>query len=112
MELEGPKPALLVAVAGLAAAAAPTALGATGNYQIIPAVAGVLIAVLAVFRAVKPDEEVPLPALPAAVIVLGLATLASPFLLGSGLDTTGIVLVVAGLISVALPVKMIYEKMS
>jgi len=112
MELEGPKPALLVALAGLVAAAAPAILGVSGNYMIFPAVTGVLITVLGVFRAFKPDKEVPLPALPAAVIILGLATLALPFLLGSGLDTAGIVLVVTGLISIILPAKMIYSKMS
>lgn len=105
---EGPPLAWLVAVLGLYVLVAPFAFGLTGTYQTSLIVVGVIVAVLGAWRAWQPDEKVPLPFLPLAVIVLGLFTIAAPFLFGNGVgDTAGITLVVAGLVFVVLPAMMV-----
>lgn len=52
-------------------------------------------------RGWQPDEELPLPFLPRAVILLGHYTIAAPFSSGSGAGSTAAIsLVVAGLVFV------------
>lgn len=99
-----------MAVLGLWVLVSPFAFGVTGVFQIVLVVSGIVVAVLAAYRGMQPDEKVPLPALPLAVIVFGLVTLASPFLFGNGItDTHGITLVVSGLVFVVIPAVMINQ---
>lgn len=105
---DGPPMAWVVAILGLYVVAAPFVFGLTGTYQLSLVVAGLLVAVLGAWRAWQPDEKVPLPFLPLAVVLLGLYTIASPFLFGSGVgDTVGITLVIAGLVFVVVPAMMV-----
>lgn len=67
-------------------------------------VAGDLIAVLAAWRSWHPDERVPRPLVPAAVVILGLYTIAAPLVFGNGVgDFVGISLVILGLVFVIFP---------
>lgn len=105
---DGPPAAWLVALLGLWVLVSPFALGASGTYQIVLVVVGLLVAVLGAYRGLKPDEDVPLPALPLAVIVLGIVTIASPFLFGDGVGgILGITLVISGLVFIVIPAVMI-----
>lgn len=107
---EGPPLAWLVAVLGLWVLVSPFVLGASGTYQIVLIVSGVVVAVLAAYRGMQPDEKVPLPALPLAVIIFGLITIASPFLFGNGVSSTlGITLVISGLVFIVVPAVMINQ---
>lgn len=113
MPAEGPPLAWLVALVGLYVLVTPFVFGSIavgGTYGTSLIVAGAIVAVLAAYRAWQPDERVPLPLLPLAVIVLGLYSIAAPFLFGSGVgDTVGITLVVAGLVFIVLPAMMINQ---
>lgn len=105
---DGPPAAWIVALLGLWVLAAPFVLGASGTYRAVLIVSGIVVALLAAYRGLQPDENVPLPALPLAVIVFGIVTVASPFLFGNGVsDVLGITLVVSGLVFVAIPAMMI-----
>ena len=107
---EGPPLAWLVAVLGLYVVAAPFVFGLAGTYQTSLIVAGVIVAVLGAWRGWQPDEKIPLPFLPLAVILVGLYTIASPFLFGDGAGSTvGITLVIAGLVFVVVPAMMINQ---
>lgn len=97
-----------VAVIGLYVLVSPFVFGIIGTYQTTLIVAGAIVAVLAAYRGLMPDERVPLPFLPMAVILLGLWTIVSPFLFGAGVsDVHGITMIVAGVIFVAVPAMMI-----
>lgn len=105
---DGPPAAWLVALLGLWVLVAPFVFGTTGTYQIVLVVSGIVVAVLAAYRGMKTDDEVPLPALPLAVLLFGLITIASPFLLGAGVsDVLGITVVISGLAFVIVPAVMI-----
>lgn len=99
--------AWIIAVLGLWVLVSPFVFGISGSYRTSLLVTGVVVAVLAAWRAVQPDEKVPLPFLPAVVILFGLWTIASPFLLGSGFDVHGITIIVSGVVFVAMPAMMI-----
>lgn len=103
--------AWVVAVIGLYVAAAPFVFaGVSGTYQTSLIVAGLIVAVLAAWRGWQPDEKVPLPMLPLAVAILGIYTIAAPFIFGSGVgDTLGITLVVAGLVFIVVPAMMVNQ---
>lgn len=102
--------AWLVAVLGLYVLVAPFVFGFTGTYQTSLIVVGVVVAVLGAWRGWQPDEKIPLPFLPLAVILLGLYTIAAPFLFGNGVgDLAGITLVVSGLVFVVVPAMMINQ---
>lgn len=105
---DGPPAAWLVALLGLWVLVAPFVFGATGTYRIVLVVSGIVVAVLAAYRGMKTDDEVPLPALPLAVLLFGLITIASPFLFGAGVDDVlGITVVISGLVFVVVPAMMI-----
>jgi hypothetical protein len=107
---EGPPLAWLVAVLGLYVLVAPFVFGFAGTYQTSLIVAGLIVAVLAAWRGWQPDEKIPLPFLPLAVILLGLYTIAAPFLFGNGVsDTAGITLVISGLVFIGIPAMMINQ---
>lgn len=107
---DGPPAAWLVAVLGLWVLVAPFVFGLTGTYRIVLVVSGVIVAVLAAYRGVQPDEKVPLPALPLAVVLFGLVTIASPFVFGSGVGgILGLSLVVSGIVFVVIPAVMINQ---
>lgn len=107
---DGPPAAWIVAILGLWVLASPFVLGASGVYQIVLIVSGVIVTILAAYRGLQPDEKVPLPALPLAVIIFGIITIASPFFFGNGVsDTLGISLVVSGLVFVLIPAVMINQ---
>lgn len=108
----GEPKAWIITVLGLWVLASPFVLGITGTYRISLIATGAIVAVLATWRAVQPDDKVPLPMLPMAVIILGLWTLASPFLLGSGLDTHGITMIVSGIVFIVMPAMMINQMIS
>lgn len=102
--------AWLVAVLGLYVLVAPFVFGLSGTYQTSLIVVGLIVAVLAAWRGWAPDEKIPLPFLPLAVILLGIYTIAAPFLFGSGVgDTVGITLVVSGLVFIVIPAMMINQ---
>lgn len=105
--------AWLVTPVGLYVLAVPFIFGsvaAGGTYGTSLIVAGLIVAVLAAYRAWQPDEKVPLPLLPLVVILLGLYSIAAPFLFGGGVgDTVGITLVIAGLVFIVLPAMMINQ---
>lgn len=108
---DGPPAAWIVVLLGLWVLVSPVVLltSATGTYGIVLIVSGLVVAVLAAYRGLNTDEEVPLPALPLAVIAFGIVTIASPFLFGSGLNTHGITLVVAGIVFIVIPAVMINQ---
>lgn len=107
---EGPPAAWLVAVLGLYVLASPFIFGLTGAYQIVLIITGIVVAALATYRGMQPDENVPLPALPLLVIIGGLVTIGSPFLFGTGINSTvGISLVVAGVVFIIIPAVMINQ---
>lgn len=107
---DGPPLAWLVAVLGLYVLVAPFVFGFAGTYQTSLIVAGVIVAVLAAWRGWQPDEKVPLPFLPLAVIILGLYTIAAPFLFGNGVgDIAGITLVISGLVFIVVPAMMVNQ---
>lgn len=107
---DGPPAAWIVAVLGLWVLASPFVLGASGTYQLVLVVSGIVVAILAAWRGLQPDERIPLPALPLAVMVFGIVTIASPFLFGEGLSSTlGITLVISGLVFVVIPLVMINQ---
>jgi peptidoglycan/LPS O-acetylase OafA/YrhL len=109
---DGPNAAWIVAVLGLYVLVSPFVFleNATGTYGIVLVVLGLLVAALAAFRGLKTDEEVPLPALPLAMIILGIITIASPFLFGDGVSGThGATLVVSGLVFIVIPAVMINQ---
>ena len=113
MPAEGPPLAWLVALVGLYVLVTPfvfASVGVGGTYGTSLIVAGIVVAVLAAYRAWQPDEKVPLPLLPLVVILLGIYSVAAPFLFGAGVgDTVGITLVVAGLVFIVLPAMMINQ---
>jgi hypothetical protein len=82
--------AWIVAALGLWVLVSPFVFGIAGGYRTSLVVVGVLVAVLAGWRAAQPDERVPLP-----------------FLFGDGLDVHGITLVVSGVVFVVVPAMMI-----
>lgn len=95
---------------GLWVLVAPFVFGVTGTYQVVLIVSGIIVAVLAAYRGLKADEAVPLPALPLAVILFGLVTIASPFVFGDGIGgTLGITLVISGVVFVVVPAVMINQ---
>lgn len=108
---DGPPAAWIVVLLGLWILVSPFVLldSATGTFGIVLIVSGLVVAVLAAYRGMKPDEAVPLPALPLAVIAFGIVTIASPFLFGSGLDTHGITLLISGIVFIAIPAVMINQ---
>lgn len=107
---DGPPAAWIVAILGLWVLVSPFVLGASGTFQIVLVVSGIVVAVLAAYRGMKPDEDVPMPALPLAVIVFGLITVASPFVFGDGVSSTlGITLVISGLVFIVIPAVMINQ---
>lgn len=107
---EGPPLAWLVSVLGLYVLVAPFVFGLSGTYQTSLIAVGIIVAVLAAWRGWQPDEKVPLPFLPLAVAVLGIYTIASPFLFGNGVgDTLGITLVVSGLVFIVVPAVMVNQ---
>lgn len=109
---EGPKAAWIVAVLGLYVLVSPFVFldSATGTYGIVLIVSGIVVAALAAYRGLRPDEDVPLPGLPLAVIIFGIVTIASPFLLGEGVSSTlGITLVVSGIVFIVIPAVMINQ---
>lgn len=107
---EGPPAAWLVALLGLWVLVSPFVFGATGTYQLVLIVSGIVVALLAAYRGMQPDEKVPLPALPLAVIIFGIITVASPFLFGDGISSIfGITLVISGLVFVVIPLVMINQ---
>lgn len=107
---DGPPAAWIVTILGLWVLASPFVLGASGLYQTILIASGIVVAVLATYRGLQPDEKVPLPALPLAVIIFGIITIASPFFFGNGVnDTLGISLVVSGLVFIVIPAVMINQ---
>lgn len=107
---DGPPAAWIDAVLGLWVLVSPFVLGASGTYQVVLIVSGSIVAVLATYRGMQPDEKVPLPALPLAVIVFGIVTAASPFLFAAGISSTlGITLVVSGVVFVVIPLVMINQ---
>lgn len=110
---DGPPLAWLVAVLGLYAVAAPFAFGvASTTYLASLVVTGAIVTVLAAYRGMKTDEEVPLPALPAVVGILGLWLIANPYVFGEGTDSTlGLTLVVAGIVVTVIPIGMIVQVM-
>lgn len=105
--------AWLVALVGLYVLVTPFVFGSIavgGTYGTSLIVAGAIVAVLGAYRAWQPDEKVPLPLLPLVVIILGIYSIAAPFLFGGGVgDTVGITLVVAGLVFIVLPAMMINQ---
>lgn len=93
-----------ISLLGLYLVVAPFAFGFTGMYRWSLIVAGGLITVLAAWRSWQPDERVPQPLVPAAVVILGLYTIAAPLVFGNGVsDFAGISLVVLGLVFVVFP---------
>lgn len=93
-----------VAVLGLYLVVAPFVFRFVGLYRWSLIITGLLVAGLAAWRSWQPDEKVPQPALPLAVVVLGLYTVAAPFLYGNGVgDFAGISLVVLGSVFVIFP---------
>lgn len=107
---EGPPAAWLVALLGLWVLVSPFVLGASGTYQTVLIVSGIVVAALAAYRGMQPDEKVPLPALPLAVIIFGIITIASPFLFGNGVGSTlGITLVISGVVFIVVPLMMINQ---
>jgi hypothetical protein len=85
----------------------PFVFGITGGYQTSLVATGVVVAVLAAWRAVQPDSRVPLPFFPLVVILFGLYTIGSPLLFGSGLDSHGITLALSGVVFVVMPAMML-----
>lgn len=109
---EGPNAAWVVAVLGLYVLVSPFVFldGATGTYGIVLIVSGIVVAALAAYRGLRPDEDVPLPALPLAVIIFGIVTVSSPFLFGDGVSSTlGITLIASGLVFIVIPAVMINQ---
>lgn len=109
---EGPNAAWVVAVLGLYVLVSPFVFldGATGTYGIVLIVSGIVVAALAAYSGLRPDEDVPLPALPLAVIIFGIVTVASPFLFGDGVSSTlGITLIASGLVFIVIPAVMINQ---
>lgn len=93
-----------VAVLGLYLVVAPFVFDFTGRYRTSLIVAGLLIAGLAGWRSWQPDEKVPQPHVPLAVVILGLYTVVAPFVFGNGIgDFAGISLVVLGGIFAIFP---------
>lgn len=102
--------AWVVSLVGLYVIASPFIFGLTGTYQISLVASGIIVAILAAYRGWQPDEKVPLPALPVAVLILGVWTILSTFLFGNGVsDTAGITLVIAGLIFIVVPAVMVNQ---
>ncbi|MFB6217634.1 MAG: SPW repeat protein [Halobacteriaceae archaeon] len=108
---DGPPPAWLVALLGVWTVISPFVLGATSTTHTASlVVAGILVAALAAYRGMYADEDVPLPALPVAIVVLGLWLIADPFVLGDGTGSTlGLVTVVVGVIVALIPAVMIVQ---
>lgn len=93
-----------LSILGLYVVVAPFVFGFSGVYRWSLIAAGILIAVLAAWRSWQPDERVPQPYLPGAVVILGLYTLVSPFIFGNGLgDIAGISLVILGALFAIFP---------
>jgi hypothetical protein len=103
----GEPKAWIIVVLGLWVLASPFVFGVAGGYRTSLVVTGVVVAVLAAWRAVQPDAKVPLPFLPLVVILFGLYTIGSPFLFGGGFDVHGITLIVSGIVFVVMPAMMI-----
>ena len=107
---DGPPAAWIVVVLGLWVLVSPFVFGVSGGVQTALVITGVVVAALAAWRAVQPDEKVPLPALPLAVIIFGIVTIASPFVWGNGVSSThGITLVISGLVFIVIPAVMINQ---
>jgi len=109
---DGPPAAWIVVVLGLWVLVSPFVFldSPTGTYGIVLIVSGIVVAVLGAYRGMQPDENVPLPALPLAVIIFGIVTIASPFVWGNGVNSThGITLVVSGLVFIVIPAVMINQ---
>lgn len=93
-----------ISLLGLFLVVAPFVFGFTGLYRWSLIVTGVLITTLAAWRSWQPDERVPQPHVPSAVVILGLYTVAAPFVFGNGVgDFAGISLVILGVVFVAFP---------
>lgn len=93
-----------LSILGLYVVVVPFVFGFAGVYRWSLIAAGILIAVLAAWRSWQPDENVPQPYLPGAVVILGLYTIMSPFIFGNGLaDFAGISLVVLGALFAIFP---------
>lgn len=103
----GEPKAWIISALGVWVLVSPFVFGIAGGYRTSLVVTGVVVAILAGWRAVQPDARVPLPFLPLVVILFGLYTIASPFLFGSGLDVHGITLVISGIVFVVMPAMMI-----
>jgi len=107
---DGPPAAWLVAVLGLWVLASPFVFGVGGTFTTVLVVSGIVVAALGAFRGMKTDDEVPLPALPLAVIVFGLVTIGSPFLFAqNALGIHGITLIVSGVVFLVIPAVMINQ---
>lgn len=105
---DGPPMAWIVTILGLWVAASPFVLGASGTYLGVLVVSGLIVAVLAAYRAMNPDEKVPLPALPLVIVFFGIVTVASPYIFGDGLSSTlGQSLVFSGAVFIVLPLLMV-----
>lgn len=99
-----------MAVLGLWVLVSPFVFGVGGTFTIVLAVSGIVVAALGAFRGMKTDDEVPLPALPLAVIVFGLVTIGSPFLFAqNALGIHGITLIVSGVVFIVIPAVMINQ---
>lgn len=110
---EGPPAAWIVTVLGLWVLASPFVLSASGTYQIVLIISGLVVAALGAYRGLQPDEKVPVPALPIVVNVFGIITIGSPFLFGNGLsDILGISLIIAGVVFIVIPAIMINQKIN
>lgn len=102
--------AWVVAALGAWVLISPFAFGVTGTYQLSLIVTGLVVTILAAYRGLMPDEKVPLPLLPLAVIVFGLWSIASPFVVGDGLGSIlGITLVISGVVFIVVPAVMINQ---
>lgn len=100
--------AWVVAVLGAWVLISPFVFGVTGTYQLSLIVTGLVVGILAAYRGMMPDEKVPLPFLPLAVVIFGFWSIASPFVLGDGFGSIlGITLVISGLVFIAVPAVMI-----
>lgn len=93
-----------VALLGLYVVVVPFVFGFSGVYRLSLVTAGVGIAGLAGWRSWQPDEWVPQPFVPLAVVGLGVYTIVAPFAFGNGVnDVAGISLVGLGLVFVVFP---------
>lgn len=105
---DGPPAAWIVVVFGLWVLVSPFVFGVTGTYMGILVVAGALVAILAAYRGMNTDENVPLPALPIAVFILGIVTLGSPLVFADSLTSIhSATLYVSGIIFIVIPAMMV-----